>query len=280
MQFWIVDTFASSVLEGNAAAVCLLDRNVPTGVMQKIAREFNVHETIFVSAQQNQHFQIHWFTPYSNESVCGHGLLAAAHVLWREINWPGISPETIYFDTPTGIYMVAQRDKSIAVSVPSQQAMSAAAPDRLINALGAPPIAVSKCGQVYLVEMFSVKHVLKLEPDFAKLCKIPCNGVVITAEGNNDEEYDFASRFFPTSEGLREDPATLWTHSFLATYWGHRLNKSSLVAKQEAGREGLIQMEVENELVRISGSCITSASGNLCNMPWAFATDLFNSPQV
>lgn len=85
MQFWLVDVFASSVFDGNPAAVCLLDRNITPAVMQKIAREFNMHETIFVSALQNQHFQIQWFTPFANESICGHGLLAAAHVLWREI---------------------------------------------------------------------------------------------------------------------------------------------------------------------------------------------------
>lgn len=277
MQFWIVDTFASSVLEGNAAAVCLLDRSVTPSVMQKIAREFNVHETVFISALQNQHFQIQWFTPYANDSVCGHGLLAAAHVLWRELNWTGIDPENIYFDTPTGIYMITQKGKMLTINVPSRQATSAAAPDRLINALGTPPIAVSKCGQIYIVEMFSVKHVLKLDPDIAKLTKIPCSGVVITAEGGNEDDYDFASRFFAASEGLQEDPVTLWTHSFLATYWEHRLNKSSLVAKQSSDRDGTVYMECCGEQVKISGECITSANGSFCNMPWSFPNEIFSA---
>lgn len=275
MQFWLVDVFASSVFDGNPAAVCLLDRNITPAVMQKIAREFNMHETIFVSALQNQHFQIQWFTPFANESICGHGLLAAAHVLWRELNIRSIDKEVIYFDTPLGIFMVSQNGKKLTIHLPSKQAVSAAAPDRLINALGTPPIAVSKCGQIYIVEMFSVKHVFKLDPDIAKLSKIPCNGVVITAEGGDDVEYDFASRFFAPSEGLREDPATLWTHCFLGPYWEHRLNKSTLLAMQYSDREGIISLECCGEQIKITGECVTSASGNLCNMSWSFNNDLF-----
>lgn len=281
MQFWIVDAFATSIFEGNPAAVCLLEKNLAPTVLQKIAREFNVHETIFISPLQNQHFQIQIFTPLSNESVCGHGLLAAAHVLWNELKPEGIDPEIIYFDAPMGIFMMSNRNHKITVHTAAKIAEPAAVPDRLINALGTPPIAVSKCGQIYVVEMFNPKHVLKLEPDIAKLEKIPCNGVVITAEGGNDVKYDFMSRFFAPSEGFKEDSVTLWNHCFLGTYWAHRLNKTSFKAMQIADRSGFLEIECVNEQIKISGECVSSMKGCICGVSnWSFNNGLFDALKV
>lgn len=265
MDFWVVDTFASVVFEGNPAVVCLLEKDLSTNVMQNIAREFNVHETVFVTPLQNQHFKIQIFSPWSNEPVCGHGLIAAGHVLWNELKLPGIDPDIIYFDLPAGIFMISNRKDKITVHAPAKTAEPAPAPDRLINALGAPPIAVSRCGQIYVVEMFNPRHVLKLEPDIAKLEKIPCTGVVVTAEGGGDAQYDFISRFFAPSQGFKEDPVTLWNHCFLATYWAHRLARSSLVAHQKANRGGDLFIECVQEQVLISGSCISSMKGSTCN---------------
>jgi PhzF family phenazine biosynthesis protein len=265
MQFWVIDAFTSSVFEGNPAVVCLLEKNLSTGVLQKIAREFNIHETVFVTPQQNQHFKIQVFTPLSNESVCGHGLLAAGHVLWNELNLTDIDPEVIYFDLPSGIFMISKGKDKITVHALAKTAEPAPAPDRLINALGTPPIAVSKCGQIYLVEMFNPRHVLKLEPDIAKLEKIPCAGVVVTAEGGGDVSYDFISRFFAPSQGFKEDPVTLWTHCFLGPYWAHRLERSSLIAHQKADRGGTLYIECAHEQVLISGNCEPSMKGTASN---------------
>lgn len=277
MRFWLVDTFTTTIFAGNPAAVCLLEKKLETAVLQKIAREFNVHETIFVSPLQNQHFQINWFTPFANESVCGHGLLAAAHVLWQELKFEDIDDQTIYFDTPNGIFMITKEGKKISIHLPLKQAEQTPAPERLINALGFPPISVSKCGQIYLVEMFNVKQVFKLEPDIAKLGKIPCSGVVVTAEGNSDVSYDFASRFFAPNEGFQEDPVTVWNHCFLGDYWKKRLNKDVFTAFQEADRGGILDIVCNGDQTIISGECITSMYGEVCNMNnWAFNDNLFD----
>ncbi|MDR1207776.1 MAG: PhzF family phenazine biosynthesis protein [Holosporales bacterium] len=265
MQFWVVDAFAKSVYDGNPAVVCLLENNLSINVQQKIAREFNVHETVFVTPLQNQHFKVQVFTPSSNDSVCGHGLLAAGYVLWNELSLPDIDPEVIYFDLPSGIFMISKGKNKITVHTSTKTAEPAPAPDRLINALGTPPIAVSKCGQIYLVEMFNPRHVLKLEPDIAKLEKIPCAGVVVTAEGGGDASYDFISRFFAPSQGLNEDPVTLWTHCFLGPYWAHRLERSSLIAHQKADRGGTLFIECIQEQVLISGECVPSMKGVACS---------------
>jgi predicted PhzF superfamily epimerase YddE/YHI9 len=205
-------------------------------------------------------------------------MLAAAHVLWNDLKPDGIDAETMYFDTPFGIFMISNDSGRISVHTIAKNAEPAAAPDRLINALGMPPIAVSKCGQIYIVEMFNSKHVIKLEPDIAKMQKIPCNGIVVTAEGGKDVEYDFMSRFFAPSEGFNEDPVTLWNHCFLATYWANRLNKTHFFAMQMSNRAGLLDVEYSQDQVKISGKCVTSASGILYGVEnWSFSADLFDS---
>ncbi|MDR0632775.1 MAG: PhzF family phenazine biosynthesis protein [Holosporales bacterium] len=278
MQFWIVDTFSSTLFEGNPATVCLLEKKLTQPVLQKIAQEFNTHETVFVSPLQHQHFQIQWFTPTANESICGHGLLAAAHVLWNELAIEGIDQNMIYFDAPNGIFAISKDSDRISIRVTRRSNEPAAAPDRLINALGIPPIAVSKCGQIYIVELFSVKQVMKIEPDIAKLEKVACSGVVVTAEYGSDIQYDFASRFFAPSVGIKEDYATMWSHCFLGPYWEQRLSRNTFMAVQAAQRESVIFVKCEGDYVDVAGNCLVSASGFLHSVrDWRFDGDLFSN---
>jgi PhzF family phenazine biosynthesis protein len=276
MKFWIVDVFSSSLFDGNPAAVCWLSKNLTQQAFQKIAMEFNKSETVFISPLPNQHFQVRWFTPFSDESVCGHGLLAAAHVLWNELQLNGIG-ELIYFDTPNDIFAITRKNGKISVRTNRKVDELSAAPDRLINALGIPPISVSKCGQIYIVELFSVRQIMKLEPDIAKLAKIPSGGVVVTAEYGNDVPYDFASRFFAPNSGIEEDYGTVWTHSFLGPYWEQRLNRQSFVAVQATERKSIISVKCEGEYVDIAGDCVVSSSGILrSTTDWSLNGDLFN----
>jgi PhzF family phenazine biosynthesis protein len=275
VRFWIIDTFSSLLFGGNTAVVCVLEKKVSQQILQKIAREFNTHETIFVFPGNGNAFQIQWFTPFAQESICGHGLLAAAHVLWNEMS--EIRTDFTRFDTPSGPVTVFRRDGKFFIKLQRKLDEPSASPDRLTNALGIPPISVSKCEQVYIVEMFSVKQVMKLDPDIAKLEKISCNGVVVTAEYGNDVPYDFASRFFAPVMGIKEDYATVWNHCFLGPYWSVRLNRTSFLAVQSVKRKSVISLECEGEHVNISGDCVVVGSGSLRNVnDWAFSDDLFD----
>ena len=52
------------------------------------------------------------------------------------------------------------------------------------------------------------------------------------------EDSDFVSRYFAPSYGIPEDPVTGSTHCSLAPYWGERLGKTSLHARQVSQRGG------------------------------------------
>jgi len=62
LQIFQVDAFTNHLFKGNPAAICPLDNWLEDTVMQAIAAENNLSETAFF-VQQNDVFQIRWFTP-------------------------------------------------------------------------------------------------------------------------------------------------------------------------------------------------------------------------
>ena len=99
LPIYQIDAFANQVFEGNPAAVCILDQWLDSAVMQKIAEENNLAETVFV-VQNNATFEIRWFTPEIEVALCGHATLAAAYVLY---NYYGYNENTIrFYSTKSG----------------------------------------------------------------------------------------------------------------------------------------------------------------------------------
>lgn len=82
LKIFQVDAFTNKVFGGNPAAVCILDKWIPTTLMQQIAAENNLAETAFAVENENFH-EIRWFTPKVEVDLCGHATLATAHVLFN-----------------------------------------------------------------------------------------------------------------------------------------------------------------------------------------------------
>lgn len=80
----VVDAFTDKPFRGNPAAVCLLEEALDRVLMQSIALEMNLSETAFVLPAENGQWQLRWFTPEAEVTLCGHATLAAAHVLYEE----------------------------------------------------------------------------------------------------------------------------------------------------------------------------------------------------
>ena len=47
MKYYIIDSFADEVFKGNPTAVCILEKNISHKLMQNIAMENNISETVF-----------------------------------------------------------------------------------------------------------------------------------------------------------------------------------------------------------------------------------------
>lgn len=51
-------------------------------------------------------------------------------------------------------------------------------------------------------------------------------GVIVTLKANENEGYDFYSRYFAPWVGIPEDPVTGSAHTVLAAYWQKEYNKN------------------------------------------------------
>jgi len=83
MRLIQVDSFAQAPFTGNPAAVCLLTQPAEERWMQQVAGEMNLAATAFVEPRPAG-FGLRWFSPKVELTLCGHGTLAAAHVLFEE----------------------------------------------------------------------------------------------------------------------------------------------------------------------------------------------------
>ena len=104
---WQVDAFADRPFAGNPAAVVWLDAEADATWMQSVAAETNLPMTAFVHPRsQGDGHGLRWFMPTSEERLCGHATLAAAHALWDAGRIPAGS---IRFHTHSGV-LTCQRN--------------------------------------------------------------------------------------------------------------------------------------------------------------------------
>lgn len=86
LDYYIVDVFSHSPLEGNPLAVVMNTSGLSTGQMQAVAREFNLSETTFVerrdaAVEQTEGVRVRIFTTQEELQFAGHPTLGTASVL-------------------------------------------------------------------------------------------------------------------------------------------------------------------------------------------------------
>lgn len=85
-RLYYVDAFTTEIFGGNPAGVVITDQDLEEKWMQKIAKELNLSETVFVTLDRNhpKTFRTRFFTPVTEVDLCGHATLAAFYVLAME----------------------------------------------------------------------------------------------------------------------------------------------------------------------------------------------------
>jgi PhzF family phenazine biosynthesis protein len=257
IPLFYIDAFTSEVFKGNPAAVCLLESWLPDETLQSVAAEHNLSETAFVVKEDKEVFQLKWFTPKTEVTLCGHATLAAAHVLFSIYNF-GSKP--IRFKTKSGVLPVTiAQDGRITLDFPAYQTDTYQAHEALTDALGSPFAEVYRSRSL-LVVFNDEKEIRNLHPDFAKLKNIEQGRVIVTAPGKG---CDFVSRFFAPGVGINEDPVTGSAHCVLVPYWSKRLNQTSFYALQLSERTGELWCKLSGDRVLISGHAITYMQGTI-----------------
>src|SRR5882724_4756031 len=103
LRYVVADVFTDVPLAGNQLAVFTDGRDADDETMQKLARELNFSETVFVlPAEAGGHARIRIFTPAVELPFAGHPILGSAFVLGGPLQLMEIR-----FETLSGIVPVA-----------------------------------------------------------------------------------------------------------------------------------------------------------------------------
>jgi len=253
------DAFSDRRFAGNPAAVCVLEEARPDAWMQDVAREMNLSETAFLTPADDG-FGLRWFTPAVEVDLCGHATLASAHVLWEDGHLP--PGQTARFHTRSGLLTAEWSEGWIWMDFPASPPRAAEPQPELLRALGAEPRWVGTSRFDMLVELESERAVRTLEPDIARLRRVPTRGVIVTARADGGGA-DFVSRFFAPAVGVDEDPVTGSAHCVLAPFWAERLGRDELTGFQASARGGTVRVRMRGERVLLGGQAVTVMRGEL-----------------
>jgi PhzF family phenazine biosynthesis protein len=262
LTLYQIDAFTDKIFGGNPAAVIPLKKWIPDELMQQLALENNLSETVFFvpSEKKGVDYDIRWFTPELEINLCGHATLASAYVIIEILEE---KKKKIVFNSKSGLLTVrkaSQKNFMGLMNFPSWK------PEKtndylqeLIASLGNPEIVAVYKYRDCLVELTNEEAVKKIQPDFT-LMKKTGEKVIITAPG---KEVDFVSRFFAPIAGVDEDPVTGSAHSQLIPFWSEKLGKNKMQAKQLSKRGGDIYCEQNGDRVVIGGECAFYMKGEI-----------------
>jgi PhzF family phenazine biosynthesis protein len=264
-----IDAFTDRPFGGNPAAVVVLDAPADARWMQSVATEVNLSETAFLweVPGEGRVWSLRWFTPSIEVDLCGHATLASAHHLFTD---HGATEAILQFDTRSGRLTARRLPDSwhgggwIELDLPADATMPIEPPDRVLDALGvADPVAVVQGRTHLLVEVAEAAIVRSLDPDHRALRATGVRGVIVTAAGDDGDEFDVVSRYFAPGAGIDEDPVTGAAHCTLGPYWGAKLGRKELLAHQASARGGVLRITLDDtggpasrQRVRLAGQAV------------------------
>jgi PhzF family phenazine biosynthesis protein len=269
MRQWTVDAFAAALFLGNPACVVEpFEAAWPEDAwMQAVARENNQAETAFLlRTDQPDRFGLRWFTPALEVPLCGHATLAAAHVLFHELE---LEADAVIFETRRSGHLIVYRKGPIfEMDFPADPPRRIETPAGLAEALGAEPVEVW-AGAFLVALLKDAATVRGLTPDIAALGLIGAEttggrGNVGVAALADDPAHDVLDRFFAPGSGIPEDPATGSLHCMLGPLYADKLGRATVRFHQAyPGRGGELEVETRGPRVRLRGRATTFAEGRL-----------------
>jgi trans-2,3-dihydro-3-hydroxyanthranilate isomerase len=271
-RYVVADVFTDTPLAGNPVAVFTDARELETEEMQRLARELNLSESVFVLPKERDgHARVRIFTPSVELPFAGHPTLGTAFVLAQSLQL-----DEIRLETGMGIVPVALEREGPSIvfgrmeqPLPSWEAFAEA--DTLLAALGLErselPVELYDNGvrHVY-VALGSEEEVTALRPDVGAL------GVFRAVVGTNcfaGSGCRWKTRMFAPGSGVSEDPATGSAAGPLAVHlarhgrirWGDEIEisqgaeigrPSTLYARAEGSAEEIGRVEVGGNAVVVA----------------------------
>jgi trans-2,3-dihydro-3-hydroxyanthranilate isomerase len=279
LEYVVCDVFTSAPLAGNALAVFPVAPGLEADLRQRLARELNLSETVFVDPAQvdaDARLQIH--TPDRELPFAGHPLLGTATVL------VGDRDADLRLATAAGVIEVEVRTRGRKrasawmvqpwprrVDIDAELVIAALGIDRELCVFG-----YDNGARFAYAELSGPAELASLRPDLGLLSDLG-HGLHCFAEG----EERWKARMFAPAIGVAEDPATGSAAGPLAVHLqtqGRIASGEPIALEQgaEVGRPSMLEAVVEDagsaeRRVRVGGDVVVVASGRfeLPTRPWA-----------
>jgi PhzF family phenazine biosynthesis protein len=255
LKVYIANAFSEKKFGGNPAAVVPLNEWLSESLMQQIAAQNNLSETAYI-VPRGDDYEIRWFTPTTEVSLCGHATLASSHVLFEHL---GYHREQLVFHSKSGALHITRSGDKITLDFPAKEPVEIAEDELIEKALGMKPASIHKSIWDYMVILNSQAEIEALKPDFNLLKTHSSRGLIATAKGNDS---DFVSRCFYPQSGIDEDPVTGSAHVVMVPYWAKIFGKNKLSAIQLSARRGYLDCELSGDRVLMSGNAHTYLEGD------------------
>lgn len=290
-DFVQVDAFTHRPLYGNPAAVVFDADEIPTETMQKIAREMNLSETVFIlkPTTPEADYRARIFTPMNELPFAGHPTVAAAHsvlarypdkagaTLLRQECGIGIVPVEVIPSGSGNLLRMTQAEPRYRDSGLPRETVAKMLGCTETDLADSPFEVVSTGVPWLIVQLSRFEAISALNPDqglTARVCKeLKACGVTVFVERGDGGPVRIRVRTFAPGEGVAEDPVCGSGNGSVAAYIARYKQADdatgSYVAEQgiEIGRDGEIHASWEREgdaiRVRIGGQAAVSASGQL-----------------
>src|SRR5881296_4588486 len=293
-RFLTADVFTDRIFGGNQLAVFRDARGLATAQMQRVAREFNFSETVFVlPTDSHTHARrLRILTPGAEIPFAGHPTIGTAFVLasigdlrlegeWTRIVFEeGAGPVPVRIRAPGGrpvfTQLTAPRPPEFGPPPPARADLAAMlsldAGDLLEDPRG--PQGVS-CGLPYLIIPVANRHAvrrarLRIDVWERVLALYWTPHVYVFAFDAELPGHDLRARMFGPAVGVAEDPATGSAATALGGYLGIRDPRRGgtlrFVVEQgfEMGRPSLLEIEVDKKEGAITEIRVGGASVLVC----------------
>ena len=271
----LMDVFTDTPLQGNPLAVFTDARGMPATLMQQIARELNISETVFaLPAERGGDMRLRIFTPASELPFAGHPVLGAGVLCAGALGREALTLETEAGDVPLRLDLYSGPAPSGWMSQPLPTWSPYRREADLLAALGLSssglPVTAYVNGPTHVfVELAGEQELARLAPDLRALTELGEIGVSCFA-GSGAR---WKTRMFAPGLGVAEDPATGSAAGPLAVHLarhGRVAFGQELEIRQgaEIGRPSLLRALAEGsperiELVEVGGSAVMLARGQM-----------------
>ena len=261
----LIEAFATGPLQGNGAAVVLLEQPAEASWMQAVAASLQQSETAFLWPRSENAWCLRWFTPSCEVPLCGHATLAATLALghWQRL---GEGAECPLASRSGPLRVRLQGAGAASLVLPGGGLEPHSVPPALETLLGCPVERYWGSALGYRVALLPPTLDLEALPSPAALLQGQDRQGLVLMQGAPSSlaaqgftvlgrSPDYQLRFFAPGLGITEDPVTGSAHALVAPWWMEQLDRPSVTGWQcSARRGGMLCEQATAGQVRLSGT--------------------------